>query len=115
MLTSLPSAEKLLSSLATICRSPTGFRGDPYHLGNARKRTYVTCSRISANVQVRLPLQVHCMLPHAYSRHGCLAAMATLPPSAYLLLRDILGHLALYIAHNDAKFIVQMLLLSIII
>ena len=109
MLTSLPSAEKLNSSLATIRRSPTGFRGDPYHLGNARKRKYVTCSRISANVQVRLPPQMHCMLPHAYSRHGCLAAMATLPPSAYLSLRDILSHLALYIAHNNAKCAVQML------
>ena len=62
MLTSLLSAEKLIFLLATICRSPTGFRGDPYHLGNARKCKCITCSRISANIQVCLPLQVHCML-----------------------------------------------------
>ena len=74
MLTSLPSADKLNSSLTTIRRSPTGFRGDPYHLGNARKRKYVTCSRISANIQVCLPLQVHCMLPMPTP------AMAALPP-----------------------------------
>ena len=98
MLTSLLSVEKLISSFTTICRSPTGFRGNPYHLGNTRKRACITCSRFFANNQVCLPIQVHCMLHHAYSCHGCLVAMDTLPPSAYPSLPDILSHLALYIA-----------------
>ena len=99
MPTSLPSAEKLVSLLAASCRSPTDFRGNPYHLGNAKKCKYVTCLRISTNNQVCLPIQVHCMLHHDYFHHGCFAAMATLPPSAYLSLCDILSHLALYTTH----------------
>ena len=72
---------------------------ESFNLGNTRKHKYITCARISTNNQGCLPIRVHCMLHHAYSCHGCLVTMDALPPSAYLSLRDILSHVALYLVH----------------